>query len=293
MKRVGEKGEGQFEEVSWDVALNDIAARLKDIVQKNGESSVVSTSHSFSSFSKWLTFPLGSPNNIGHQSSCNAGGIAGRHLVFGKGFDGAGKMEPDYANLRYLILIGRSMGAAMGALHTLNEARAQGAKVVAIDPRMPDISYGDADWIPIRPGTDGAFVAALINEMISQGTADFSFIEKHTNGAYLIKENGEPLTQGEIKPNGSKSLYVVMDSKGNLSFRGVKKDAKGNVVGFEEDPSFKSDINAGSTVQLVDGTVIPVKTAFAILKEKVAEFTPEKASELTGIDADQIRLVAK
>ena len=293
LKRVGEKGEGQFEEVSWDVALNDIAARMKDIVQKNGESSVVATSHSFSGFSKWLTFPLGSPNNIGHQSSCNAAGISGRHLVFGKGFDGAGKMEPDYANLRYLILIGRTMGAAMGALHTLNEARAQGAKVVAIDPRMPDISYGDADWIPIRPGTDGAFVAALINEMISQGTADFSFIEKHTNGAYLIKENGEPLTQGEIKPNGSKSLYVVMDSKGNLSFRGVKKDAKGNVVGFEEDPSFKSDINAGSTVQLVDGTVIPVKTAFAILKEKVAEFTPEKASELTGIDADQIRLVAK
>ncbi len=39
-------------------------------------------------------------------------------LVFGKGYDGAGKLEPDYANLRYILLIGRSMGAAMGALHT-------------------------------------------------------------------------------------------------------------------------------------------------------------------------------
>ncbi len=293
LKRVGEKGEGQFEEVSWDVALNDIAARMKDIVQKNGESSVVATSHSFSGFSKWLTFPLGSPNNIGHQSSCNAAGISGRHLVFGKGFDGAGKMEPDYANLRYLILIGRTMGAAMGALHTLNEARARGAKVVAIDPRMPDMAYGDAQWVPIRPGTDSAFVAGLINEMITQGTADFSFIEKHTNGAYLIKKNGEPLTQSDLLPNGSNSMYVVMDSKGGLSFRGVKKDAKGNSVGFDEDPSFKADLNVSTTVQLADGTLIPVKAAFVIFKEKMAEFTPERTSEVTGIPADQIRLIAK
>lgn len=86
-------------------------------------------------------------------------------------------MEPDYANLRYILLIGRSMGAAMGALHTLNEARARGAKVVTIDPRMPDMAYGDAEWVPIRPATDTAFVSGLINEMLAQGTADLSFIE--------------------------------------------------------------------------------------------------------------------
>ena len=61
LKRVGERGEGKFKEVSWDEALNDIAAKLKDVVAKHGEQSVVSTSHSFSSYSKWITFPLGSP----------------------------------------------------------------------------------------------------------------------------------------------------------------------------------------------------------------------------------------
>lgn len=115
LKRVGEKGEGKFKEITWDEALDGIAGQLKTIVEKYGESSIASTSHTFSGFSKWITLPLGSPNNIGHASSCNAGGISGRHWVFGKGFDGAGKMEPDYANLRYLLLIGRSMGAAMGA----------------------------------------------------------------------------------------------------------------------------------------------------------------------------------
>ncbi len=293
LKRIGEKGEGQFKEVTWEEALNDIAARLKDIVQKNGESSVVSTSHSFQGFAKWLTFPLGSPNNIGHQSSCNAAGISGRHLVFGKGYDGAGKLEPDYANLRYILLIGRSMGAAMGALHTLNEARARGAKVVSIDPRMPDMAYGDAEWVPIRPATDTALVSGLINEMLAQGTADLAFIEKHTNGAYLIKENGAPLTQADLLSNGSKSLYVVTDGKGNLAFRGVKKDDKGVAVGFDEDPSFRADLNANISVNLADGTECPVKTAFVLIKEELAKFTPEKTEEITGIPAAKIRLIAK
>lgn len=78
LKRVGERGEGKFKEVSWDEALNDIAAKLKDVVAKHGEQSVVSTSHSFSSYSKWITFPLGSPNDIGHSSTCNSASIAGR-----------------------------------------------------------------------------------------------------------------------------------------------------------------------------------------------------------------------
>ena len=78
LKRVGERGEGKFKEVSWDEALNDIAAKLKDVVAKHGEQSVVSTSHSFSSYSKWITFPLGSPNDIGHSSTCNSASMAAR-----------------------------------------------------------------------------------------------------------------------------------------------------------------------------------------------------------------------
>ena len=85
------------------------------------------------------------------------------------------------------------------------------------------MAYGDAEWVPIRPATDTALVSGLINEMLAQGTADLAFIEKHTNGAYLIKENGAPLTQADLLSNGSKSLYVVTDGKGNLAFRGVKK----------------------------------------------------------------------
>lgn len=292
LKRVGEKGEGKFKEITWDEALDGIAGQLKTIVEKYGESSIASTSHTFSGFSKWITLPLGSPNNIGHASSCNAGGISGRHWVFGKGFDGAGKMEPDYANLRYLLLIGRSMGAAMGALHTLNVARANGARVVSIDPRMPDISYGDVDWVGIRPSTDAAFVMGLINRMIQDGTADFDFIQKHTNGAYLVRENGRPLTQADVVEGGDKTKYVVANAAGELSFRGLKKNEAGAVV-FDEDPTFKAVLEGVSPVKLSDGTTIPVKTAFEVVKETAAAYTPEKVFEITGIEPAVLLRIAK
>lgn len=212
--------------------------------------------------------------------------------MFGKGFDGAGKMEPDYANLRYLLLIGRSMGAAMGALHTLNIARANGARVVSIDPRMPDISYGDVDWVGIRPSTDAAFVMGLINRMIQEGTADFDFIQRFTNGAYLVRDNGRPLTQADVIEGGDKAKYVVANATGELSFRGLKKNEAGAVV-FDEDPAFKAVLEGVAPVKLTDGTTIPVKTAYEVVKETAAPYTPEKVYEITGVEPGILLRIAK
>lgn len=294
LKRVGARGEGKFREVTWDEALNDIAARMKKIVEQYGEQSVASTSHSFSSYSKWLTFPLGSPNDIGHQATCNAAGIAARDWVFGKGFSGAGKIEPDYAHLRYLMLIGRSMGSAMGALHTLNLARERGAKVVSVDPRMPDIAYGDAQWIAIRPGTDSAFMQAIMHVMITEKLADFDFLARHTNAAYLIKKDGKPLTQADMQQGGRADLYAVFDSaQARIVYQGVQRDAKGAAVGFIEDANTRADLHYRTVVDLADGTQMPVQTVLDMLAEQASQFTPEKASAITGIAPDVIRRTAR
>lgn len=289
LKRVGERGEGKFKEVSWDEALNDIAAKLKDVVAKHGEQSVVSTSHSFSSYSKWITFPLGSPNDIGHSSTCNSASIAGRDWVYGKGFSGAGKIEPDYKHLRYLILIGRSMGSAMGCLHSLNEARERGAQVVSVDPRMPDIAYGDAKWVPIRPGTDASFVLAMMNVMLQEGLADLKFLAKHTNAAYLIKADGRPLTEADMKAGGRKDRYAVHDLKTNrIVFQGVVLDEKGAAVGFDESADTDANLHFAQEVKLADGTTTAVRTALDILAEIAARHTPEASQMITGIPADEL-----
>lgn len=294
LKRVGERGEGRFKEVTWDEALDEIGARVRAIVEKTGEESVVVTSHAFTGLSKWLAFPLGTPNNISHSATCNGAGIGARDWVFGKGFTGAGKMEPDYANLRYLILIGRSMGSSMGALSTMNAARERGAKVVSVDPRMPDACYGDVDWVPVRPGTDMAFVLSVMNVMIEEKLADFEFLARHTNAAYLVKADGSPLTEADVKVGGVADLYALFDAKtAGLVFQGVKKDAKGNAVGFIESPETQPVLDYAGDVTLAGGETMRVRTCFSHLKEIAAEHAPSTAAKITGIAAEKIVRIAR
>ena len=294
LKRIGERGEGRFKEVTWDEALDEIGARLRAIVEKTGEESVVATSHSFTGLSKWLAFPLGSPNNISHSATCNAAGIGARDWVFGKGFGGAGKLEPDYAHLRYLLLIGRSMGSAMGALATMNAARENGAKVVSVDPRMPDVCYGDVEWVPVRPGTDMAFVLSVMEVMIREKLADFDFLAKHTNAAYLIRESGAPLTEADVKKGGAADRFALFDEKtAGLVFQGVKCDEKGNAVGFIESADTKPVLDYTGDVTLADGTVEKVETCFAHLAAITAHYAPQQAAKITGIPADKIVKIAR
>lgn len=157
---------------------------------------------------------------------------------------------------------------------------------------MPDISYGDVDWVGIRPSTDAAFVMGLINRMIQDGTADFDFIQRFTNGAYLVRDNGRPLTQADVIEGGDKAKYVVANATGELSFRGLKKNEAGAVV-FDEDPAFKAVLEGVAPVKLTDGTTIPVKTAYEVVKETAAPYTPEKVYEITGVEPGILLRIAK
>lgn len=128
LKRVGARGDGKFQEISWDQALNEIAERVKAIVEKDGERAVTMSSHNFSAMQKWFGCALGTPNVISHSSTCNSASIAGRRMVFGKGFDGAGKVEPDYARAKYLLCVGRTLNCAIGVARWLPARRPKAPK---------------------------------------------------------------------------------------------------------------------------------------------------------------------
>ena len=105
---------------------------------------------------------------------------------------------------------------------------------------MPDVCYGDVEWVPVRPGTDMAFVLSVMEVMIREKLADFDFLAKHTNAAYLIRENGAPLTEADVKKGGAADRFALFDEKtAGLVFQGVKRDEKGNAVGFIESADTK------------------------------------------------------
>ncbi len=125
------------------------------------------------------------------------------------------------------------MGSAMGCLHSLNEARERGAQVVSVDPRMPDIAYGDAKVGPDSSGHRRLLRARHDERHAQEGLADLKFLAKHTNAAYLIKADGRPLTEADMKAGGRKDRYAVHDLKTNrIVFQGVVLDEKGRRRGL-------------------------------------------------------------
>ena len=294
LKRVGERGEGKFEEISWDQALDEIAAKLKEITEKHGRRSVVLTSHNFTAYQHWFAKPFGTPNVINHSSTCNSASTLARRMVFGPGHSGLGLVEPDYANARYLLLVGRTIHCAVGVHTTVAAARERGCKVVFVDPRMPQAAFADTTWIPIKPGTDAAFLHALIYVGLHENLVDMPWVRRWTNAAYLITGEGpdmKPVTEADLRTGGRPNYYAVVDESGEVRFQGVKK-VDGKAVGFDEDPNAKLNLEFEGTLDGVNGK-IAARTVWKAFRAVNDKYSPEAASKITGIPAETLVKTAR
>lgn len=271
LKRVGSRGEGKFQEVDWDTALNEVSSKLKDIISKYGPESVVFTYHDFYSWHlPLICYTLGTPNLIQHASCCHNAGTYARGLVLGAG--GPNSVDPDYERARYIIFVGRVLNAAMGMVRRLNTARESGVKLVYVDPRQGNAAQADGEWIPIIPGTDAAFLLSMMHVILTEKLYNESYVKKYTNAAFLIKPDGTPLTEKDLGRDSSD--YVVYDLNANdyLSY----KKATNPALEWEGD---------------VSG--VHVRTAFLLLKERASQYSPENAEKICGVPANTIRRIAR
>ncbi len=286
LKRKGKRGSGEFEAISWDQALTEISAKLKDIVEKHGEKSILLTSHNFTAHQHWFANTLGTPNVVNHSSTCNSASTAARRAVFGPTYGGLGKVEPDYANARYLLLVGRTLNCAIGVFSVASAARDRGCRIVFVDPRMPEGALGESEWVAIRPGTDAAFLHGLIHVGLKENLVDIEWLRRWTNAGYLVTDDMRPVTEAMLKPDGRARYFAVIDEvTQQMHFQGPKLNEKKLPIGFDEDPNVKPALNWQGEVTLVDGTKIHAQTAFAAFTTANAKYTPQEVEKITGIPA--------
>ena len=198
-KRVGPKGTYEFARISWDEAYDIIVAELNKIKEQSGPEAVaVYTGRgafelslcdvyqpkdvAVSSASSIL-FPFGSPNTMGVGALCYVSfAMLAPHVTMGRMLI---NMFTDIEHAELLVVWGANPATDSPPLdmHRLEQARRRGAEVVVIDPRRTDTVTGcDAEWIPIRPGTDGALALGLIEVMIQEDLYDEKFAENWTVG---------------------------------------------------------------------------------------------------------------
>ncbi|AKX93199.1 molybdopterin-dependent oxidoreductase [Neomoorella thermoacetica] len=183
MKRVGE---GQFQPISWEQAFQEIGSKLKELKEQYGPQSLVWLAHPelISPLEKHFMAAFGSPNYTGHGPTC----YSSRNVAFEQMYGGVPGV--DYRNVRYYIAFGRNLtgGIKNPDVQKIVAAKAEGAHLVAVDPRLSDFAYFADEWLPIRPGTDLAMVLAMINVLINENLYDAAFVAAYTTGFEELKK---------------------------------------------------------------------------------------------------------
>lgn len=186
MRRVGAKGAGEFERITWDEALAEIKSRWTDIIAKHGSQAIMPHAYlGHQGVLNGLTSGDAFFNRLGstvaEKTYCESGSSTAWHMTVG----GSGGLDVEsMAYSKYIIVWGMNMTSTNlhGWPFLLEARKNHGAKIVVIDP-VRNRTARQADWhIPIRPGTDGALAMGLIHEIIAKGLVDTDYVERYTVG---------------------------------------------------------------------------------------------------------------
>lgn len=166
LKRVGDR----FEPIAWEQAYQEISQKINLILMDNGPQSIfwVNYPQSNQAYALRLMHSLGSPHYFTHGSTCYTARNAGWNFTVGA------LPSNDLSNAKYIIIIGRNPagGIDLAEVKKIVEAKAKGAKLVVLDPRHSETAILADEWLPIKPGTDLAFLLAMINIMVKEELYD-------------------------------------------------------------------------------------------------------------------------
>jgi anaerobic selenocysteine-containing dehydrogenase len=198
MKRVGAKGEGRFERISWDEAIDTIHARFSDTIATHGPQAILPYNYlGNEGLVQGLTVGDAFFNKLGatvaEKTFCGSGSCTAWLLTVGP----TNGMDPlSFAQSKLIIIWGcNSVSTNIHHWHIVKDAQKHnGARVVVIDPYKSRTAK-EADWhIQPKPGTDGALAMAMINVIINGNLTDMDYVEKHTVGFDELKERAQAFT---------------------------------------------------------------------------------------------------
>ncbi|BDG60521.1 molybdopterin-dependent oxidoreductase [Caldinitratiruptor microaerophilus] len=184
--------DGRFRPISWEQAIQEIAAKLQELKAQYGPQTLVWAEYQNLNSGLYRRFveAFGSPNHTGHAALC----FANRNVAYAQVFGSLPSV--DYKNVRYYLSPGRNLlgGVKAGDVVKLAEARAHGARIVALDPRYSELAGWADEWLPIRPATDAAFLLALAWVLVEEDLYDRDFVAGRTVGFEEFRQAIAPYT---------------------------------------------------------------------------------------------------
>jgi DMSO reductase family type II enzyme molybdopterin subunit len=290
LKRAGERGEGKWKRVSWDEALTDIADTILDSIQEVGPESIIHVGTpaqgGFLSgllLSRLMNLIGGLNTDVQAEINDFSPGI---YLTFGK-FDPIASVDDWFHSELTFIWHHNPIFASIPWYHYVSESRYNGGEVVLVAPDCSPSSVHADYFVPVRVGTDAALALAMCKVIIDEGLYDATFVKEQTDLALLVRDDDKRyLREQDVKQDGKDNQFYFFDSKSQK----VVEASRGDLALGDIDPA----LEGGFEATLKDGSKVKVRPVFDILREKLsAEYTPEKASEVCGVNPDVIRTLAR
>jgi len=191
---------------------------------------------------------------------------------------------PDLDRAKLFIMLGTAEDHHSNPLKiAISKFKRRGGRFISINPVRTGYSAIADEWVPIKPGTDGALLLSIIREIVNQGLYDRDYLVQYSNAAELVIDDPARADHGLFKRVEMHIEPGCFDPENKLWW-----DRELNIAIGTHTPG--ADPYLLGSFTLDDGT--PVKPAFQLLKERVQDYTPEWAANITGVPVDTIRRLA-
>jgi anaerobic selenocysteine-containing dehydrogenase len=303
LKRVGERGEGKWQKISWGEAFDLVEERMGKIREEYGPESMIFSMGTGRDIGPWicmLAYAYGSPNVMFALSgvACYSPRIAAVETVQGDYciLDAAQWFPERYDDPRYevpecIIIWGYNIPATCPDNvfgHWIIDLMKRGTKIICIDPRLSWFASRAKTWLQLRPGTDGALAMGFLNVIINEGLYDRDFVAKWTNSPFLIRsDTGKLLRASDLSDAGSPEDFVVWDT---AQEKPAIWDAA-NARHFSAD--VRPALEGTYRVELADGQAISCRTVWNAFCERVNEYPVEQVAEITWVSQKDIVAAAR
>src|SRR5271169_3013617 len=275
LKRVGERGSGEFREIEWDEAISTATEWLSSIRAEDPKKLAFFTGRDQSqSLTGYWAAQFGTPNFAAHGGFCSVNMAAAGMYTLGGSFWEFG--EPDWARTRFFMMFGVAEDHDSNPIKiALSGLRRRGAKFVSVNPVRTGYSAIADEWVGIRPGTDGLFVLALVHELLKDDRIDFDYLVRYTNAAWLVIQAPGAADDGLFARNEA-GEPLVLDGSGSPA----------------------SAMAAGTEARLVGEAALPdgrrAVPVFQLVAERYLDsrYAPEAVAEICGVPAATFRRLA-
>lgn len=306
LKRKGERGEDQWEQISWDEALDTIAERMLTIREESGNEAFLC----YGSTGNWSSLSTGVQglwesfwNRFGGttptiSSLCCPSVTEGFNSMFG---GNRSEFRDAWVHTKFFIAWGNNPAVTnQGYFKNIIQAREEhGARLVTIDPRLSETAAMSDTWIQIRPGTDSALALGMMNIILNEGLFDEDYVKKYTNAPFLVRLGDSGIDLEAEAKNWEPGKELPVDLKQLELLHDPAPDEESKPTFYVWDSATNSHVPAETpgAAPALEGTFeidgARYQTVHSWMRAIASRYPPEGVHELTGASVSSVQSLAR